>query len=51
MWSTIEQCHTELLLERLDLVTDRGGRDEQCFGRCFEAQLDGSDLKGLEEFE
>jgi hypothetical protein len=51
MRSACEQCHTELLFERPDLVADRGSSDEQFLGCSLEAQPDGGNLKGLEELE
>ena len=51
MRAAIEQRHSELLLERLDLVTDGRRRDEQLFGGDLEAQARGSHLEGLEKLE
>ena len=47
----LEQRDSQLLLEGLDLMADRRGRNEQLLGGGLEALELGRDLKGLQKFE
>ena len=49
--AAVKQRQAELLLQRADLVAERGGRDVQFVGRLGEAQMAGDRLEGAQRIE